>query len=37
MQMLQDAVISELHKICDVLHFLEIHEMNEIFSNLANL
>jgi len=35
--MLQDAVISEIHKICDVLHFLEIREMSRIFSNLANL
>jgi len=35
--MLQDAVISEVHKICDVLHFLEIREMSGIFSNLANL
>jgi len=31
--MLQDAV----HKICDVLHFLEIREMSGNFSNLANL
>jgi len=37
MQMLQDAVISEVHKVCDVLHYLEICEMNGIFSNLANL
>jgi|SRR6218665_100851 len=29
--MLQDAVISEIHKIFDVLHFLEIHEMSGIF------
>ena len=36
-QMLQDAVISKVHKICDVLHFLEIREMSWIFSNLANL
>jgi len=36
-QMLQGAVISEFHKICDVLHFLEIREMSGIFSNLANL
>jgi len=35
--MLQDAVISEVHKICDVWHFLEIREMSLIFSNLANL
>jgi len=31
MQMLQDAFISEVHKICDVLHFVEIREMNRIF------
>ena len=31
--MVQDAVISEVHKICDVLHFLEIREMSEICSN----
>src|SRR6218665_2218867 len=37
MQMLQDSVISEVHKVCDVLHFLEIREMNGIFSNLAIL
>jgi len=30
-QMLQDAVISEIHKIFDVLHFLEILEMSRIF------
>ena len=36
-QMLQDAVISEVHKICDGLHFLEIRDMSGIFSNLANL
>jgi len=37
-QMLQDAVISEVHKICEVLHFLEIREFRERdFSNLANL
>jgi len=36
-QLLQDAVISEAHKMCDVLHFLEIREMSGIFSNLANL
>ena len=30
-QMLQDAVISEIHKIFDVLHFLEILEMSGIF------
>lgn len=36
-QMLNDAVITEVHKICDVLHFLEIREMSRIFSNLANL
>jgi len=35
--MLQDAVITEVHKICDVLHFLEIREMSEIVANLANL
>src|SRR6218665_1459117 len=35
-QMLQDAVIADVHEICDVLHFLEIREMSEIFSNLAN-
>jgi len=37
--MLQDAVISEIHKICrpNVLHFLEIREMSGIFSNMANL
>jgi len=35
--MLQDTVISEVHKICYVLHFLEIREMSGIFSNLANL
>jgi len=29
--MLQHAVISEVHKICDVLHFLEICEMSGIF------
>jgi len=29
--MLQDAVISEVHKISDVLHFLEIREMRGIF------
>jgi len=29
--MLQDAVISEVHKICYVLHFLEIREMSGIF------
>ena len=34
MQMMQDAVISEVHKICDVLHFLEMREMSGIFSNL---
>ena len=34
--MLQDAIISEVHKICDVLHLLEIREMSGIFSNLAN-
>ena len=28
---LQDVVISEFHKICDVLHFLEIREMGGIF------
>jgi len=36
-QMLQDAVNSEVHKICDVLHFLEIREMSGFFSNLASL
>ena len=30
-QMLQDAVISEIRKIFDVLHFLEILEMSWIF------
>ena len=35
--MLQDAVILEVHKICDVLHFLEIRENSGNFSNLANL
>src|SRR6218665_2607770 len=35
--MLQDAVISEVHIICDVSHFLEIREMSGVFSNLANL
>ena len=35
--MLQDAVISEVHKICDVLYFLQFREMSENFSNLANL
>ena len=35
--MLKNAVISEVHKICDVLHFLEACEMRVIFSNLANL
>jgi len=30
-QMLQDAVISEIHKIFDVLHFLEILEKCGIF------
>ena len=35
-QMLQDAVTSEVHKICDVLHFLEICEISGIFSILAN-
>jgi len=29
--MMQYAVISEVHKICDVLHFLEIREMSGIF------
>ena len=29
--MLQDAVISEIHKIFDVLHFLEMLEMSGIF------
>jgi len=29
--MLQDVIISEVHKICDVLHFLEILEMSGIF------
>lgn len=36
-QMLKDGLISEVHKICDVLNFLEIGEMSGIFSNLANL
>jgi len=31
------SLISEVHKICDVLHFLEICEMSGNFSNLANL
>jgi len=31
MQMLQDAAISEVHKICDVLHFLEIREWTGFF------
>jgi len=35
--MLQDAVISEVRKICDVFHFLEIRDMSGIFSNLTNL
>jgi len=35
--MLQDAGISEIHKTCDVLHFLEISDMSGNFSNLANL
>ena len=35
--MLQDAVISEVHKICDIFHFLEIREMTGNFSNLVNL
>ena len=35
--MLKDTVFSEVHKICDVLNFLEIREMIGIFSNLANL
>ena len=30
------VVQAEVHKICDVLQFLEIREMSEIFSNLAN-
>jgi len=29
--MLQDAVIADVHEICDVLHFLEIREISEIF------
>src|SRR6218665_3889003 len=33
-QMLQDAVISEIHKISGVLHFLEIIEMRGIFQTL---
>jgi len=36
-QMLQDAVISEVHEICDGLYFLEICEMSGICSNLFNL
>lgn len=39
-QMLNDAVtavISELHKICNVLHFIKIRKMSGIFPNLANL
>src|SRR6218665_259986 len=36
-QLLQDAVTSEAHKMCDGLHFLEIREMSRIFENLANL
>jgi len=35
-QMLQDAVISEVHEIYDVLHFLEIREMSWISSKLTN-
>jgi len=35
--MLQDAAISEVNKICDVLQFLEIREMSGNFSNLTNL
>jgi len=31
-QKLQDVVVSEFHKTCDVLHFLEIREMSGIFS-----
>jgi len=36
--MLQDAVISEAHKICDVLHLPNRNSLNErdLFSNLAN-
>ena len=30
-QLLQDAVISEVHKMCDVLHFLEIRETSRGF------
>jgi len=29
--MLQDAVISEVHKIGDVLHILQIREMSRVF------
>lgn len=36
-EMLKDAVISEVHKICDVLHFIEICEMRRIFIMYANL
>ena len=36
-QMLQDGVISEVHKIRDVLHFLEICRNERDFSKLANL
>src|SRR6218665_2428075 len=32
---MQDAVISEIHKIFDVLHFLEILEMSGIFQTLS--
>jgi len=35
--MLQEPVISEVHKISDVLQFLEIREMSGTFSNLANV
>ena len=34
--MLQDAVISEVYEIYDVLHFLEIREMSWISSKLTN-
>jgi len=35
--MLQDAVILEVDKIFDVLHFLEIREVSGILSNLTSL
>ena len=36
-QMLQNAVMSEDHKVSDVLRFFEIHGMSRILSNLASL